>query len=132
MDALAHVSCASALSRATDPETSAEAARQVEASGAAGTHREIILAEVRRLSGQTSGEIASRTGIERHETSRRLSDLCRAGLVISGAPRRCNACGTRQMTWNSPASEPGVTEESPVAHGLGSPGTISRRFACWF
>lgn len=90
---------APAQARRTDPATSHEAARQVEASGVASHQRERCLAEVRRLSGQTAAEIADRTGLERHVPSRRLPELRRQGLVRNGAARTCNVCSTRQMTW---------------------------------
>ncbi len=88
-----------AQARATDPATSHEAAARVEASGVADDQRSRCLAEVRRLPGQTCGEIGDNIGLQRHAVGRRLPELRTAGLVKNGDPRLCRVQGTRQMTW---------------------------------
>jgi len=93
------VSVPMAASRATDPHTSVEAARQVEASGVAGAQRTACLAEVRRNPGLTAAEIAANTGLERHVPSRRLPELRTAGLVTNGEARSCRVTGNKSLTW---------------------------------
>lgn len=86
-------------SRKTDPSTSHQAARDVEASGRAKTQREACLAEVVRNPGQTAAEIAAALGIERHVPSRRLPELRAAGLVSNGEARRCRIVQRLSITW---------------------------------
>jgi hypothetical protein len=88
-----------ARARTADPETSHEAAAQVEASGVANDQRSRCLTEVRRLPGQTCGEIASHIGLDRHATGKRLPELRDAGLVKNGGTRICLEQGSRQMVW---------------------------------
>jgi CRP-like cAMP-binding protein len=88
-----------ARSRATDPDTSKEAARDVEVSGAAGRQREVCLRALGMQDGATAAEVALLAGLERHAASRRLPELRDAGLVSCGDPRTCSATGRRCMTW---------------------------------
>lgn len=87
------------LSRATDPETSGEAARQHEASGRLSANRAVVLAAVLARPGLTAVELTEHCELERHEISRRLSDLHAAGLVRHGEKRACRKSGTKQLTW---------------------------------
>lgn len=91
-----------AQARASDPATSHEAARNVEASGACDERRRIIFAAVTKSEGneRTYAELAEQTGIESHETMRRLNDLVKAGLVQKGVARVCRVNGTRCSTWH--------------------------------
>ncbi len=79
--------------RNTDPETSHVAAHEHRTSGRKASNQRRILEFVRQVPGCTSIEISIATGIERHETSRRLADLKgdpergTAPLVCQGAPR---------------------------------------------
>jgi len=88
-----------ASARRTDPATSHQAARKVEATGAAGEQRALCLKAVHEHPGSTAAEIATFLNIERHAPSRRLSELRRGGLVYNGEPRRCRVVGSRCMTW---------------------------------
>jgi len=88
-----------ARARNSDPFTSREAACEAEASGRAGAHRQLCLAEVLRKPGQTAAEIAVAVGLERHAPSRRLPELCNAGLVENGPARICNITGRMSLTW---------------------------------
>lgn len=91
---------ATAAARRTDPATSHEAARLVEASGRAAAQRTACLDEVRRRPGQTAAEVAQALGLERHAPSRRLPELERAGLVRRGqVKKQCTVMGTAAMTW---------------------------------
>jgi CRP-like cAMP-binding protein len=88
------------LTRTTDPDTSHEAARLMDTTGAAAAHRARCLQAVRLRPGSTAAEIAKATGLERHEPSRRLPELRTAGLVVNGASRICEVQGNRSMTWH--------------------------------
>ena len=88
-----------AKSRATDPETSAEAAAGIEASGAAGHQRQLCYEAVVAQPGITAAEVAKRTGLERHAPSRRLPELRDAGMVRNAGSRICTATGHRSITW---------------------------------
>lgn len=91
-----------AAARATDPDTSHKAARQVEASGKATTQRDRILAVMARLphTRHTAGEIARELkDIDRHTVSKRLPELWKSGAIDKCEPRRCTAHGTEMMTW---------------------------------
>jgi len=87
-----------AASRASDPETSMEAADQVESSGKAGRQRMICLKYVKENPGQTAAEIAREAGLERHVPSRRLPEL-RPKYVKNGHARVCMVTGSKSMTW---------------------------------
>jgi len=90
---------AKAGSALLDPPTSDEAAERVERSDRAGTHRKLCMEAVLRRPGMTGAEVARETGLERHEASRRLPELRRAGLVRCGDPRICEVRGTKQVSW---------------------------------
>ena len=85
-----------ALARHTDPSTSHEAAERVERSGRGKTQQGICRDEVYRQPGQTSGEIAQATGLDRYVVSRRLSEI---KSIRKGAARECTVLGSRQVTW---------------------------------
>jgi hypothetical protein len=89
--------------RHSDPDTSREAARQAKRSGRQHRHAAVVLDLVRRNPGSTSGELweASNGQLERHEVSRRLADVCRAGLVRQGVARVCRVKGTKMVTWEA-------------------------------
>lgn len=88
-----------AKARRTDPSTSHQAARNVEALGTASDQRSACLREVWRKPGQTAAEIAAAVGLERHAPSRRLPELREVGSVMNGHARMCNVQGTQSMTW---------------------------------
>jgi CRP-like cAMP-binding protein len=88
----------SMLYRATDPVTSRIAAEKV-TRGTAQSNRAILLAAVEANPGRTAVELAHLTGVDRHEASRRLPDLRRAGLVRNGPERACSVSGNFMGTW---------------------------------
>lgn len=89
-----------AKSRYTDPATSVDAARLVEGTGKATRERNQLYRMICLVhpSEKTAGELAKLTGIERHETSRRLPEL-RPLLVGNGNARRCEVLKTMATTW---------------------------------
>lgn len=88
-----------AMSRRTDPATSAAAAADLHDSGALGRQRAMVLGAVRRWPGSTSAELADRLACDRYCPSRRLPDLERAGLVRRGPARRCSITNRSCITW---------------------------------
>jgi len=88
-----------ARARSTDPSTSHQAARAVEASGEAQRQRDACLACVRCFPGLTAAEVSQRLGLERHAASRRLPELRTDNLVANGTPRRCTVLNRWTMTW---------------------------------
>lgn len=95
---------APARARNSDPETSHEAAAKHNRSGNSAKHCIIVLRLVRLSPGLTAVELhASQdvSDLERHEISRRLSDLERAGQVQKGPERKCEIRGTSMVTWYS-------------------------------
>jgi hypothetical protein len=85
--------------RATDPQSSHDAADEHTARGARQCNIERVVDHVRAFEGLTSAEIAKRTGLERHEAARRLPDAEKAGAVQKGAMRRCSISGRLVVTW---------------------------------
>ena len=87
---------------ANDPPTSAAAERRVTDSGTRARHASIVLRLVRAYPGRTAVELhrlQDGDGLERHEISRRLSDLEKAGSVRKGVERPCSVNGTQMVTW---------------------------------
>lgn len=86
-----------------DPATSHDAADRHTASGARGRNCRRVLALVQRWPGLTSVELHAAQGeggdLERHEISRRLSDLKNAGHVIQGTERVCSIKRAKMVTW---------------------------------
>ena len=87
-----------ASARRTDPPSSHEAAQRVEASGAAATQRERVLALVRAYPGCTSAELAG-DGLDRYQLARRLPELEAGGFVRKGPLATCRVMGTRAVSW---------------------------------
>lgn len=98
LNTLNRVPTAWCTSRTGDPVSSVEAARRHEprASSNAG----LILTAIRRISNPlTACELAVASGVERAETSRRLSDLHRKGFVKKGETKVCSVKQSRMLTW---------------------------------
>lgn len=92
------------MSRATDPDTSHEAAAGHVASGANELQRAAVLAALVERPGMTSDEVAWAARMGRHAAARRLPELERAGLVVRGAARVSAVGGRRGLTWYPAAS----------------------------
>ncbi len=88
-----------AMARTQSPETSHQAALQLELSGKRERNEAIVLAAVQRNPGMTCGELGRITGLERVGVAPRLTGLFHAGRVQQGARRRCGVQGTNQVTW---------------------------------
>lgn len=93
--------------RATDPESSHEAAARHTASGARQRHAEIALALVRRMPGSTCIELFETTATNEEqkalgssvELMRRLGDLRASKVIGNGEQRLCKRKGTKMITW---------------------------------
>lgn len=90
------------LASPADPVTSHDAGERHERSGRLGRNAEIVFAIVRDNPGLTSVEIFSaqdRSSLDRHEVSRRLSDLRNAGRVRQGAAKECSIKRVAMVSW---------------------------------
>ena len=88
----------SRMARASDPQTSHDAAAQHVASGANAAQRMACLRVMNRT-WMTSDEVAELAGIERHAAARRLPELARVGLVERGPAKVSTVGGRRGVTW---------------------------------
>lgn len=86
-----------------DPVSSHAAGDRHTASGARGRNCQAVLALVREHPGLTAKELHAAQGpdgdLERHEISRRLSDLWHAGEVDKGPMRDCTVGRGMALTW---------------------------------
>lgn len=87
-----------------DPETSHQAARRVEQSGARRRNAERVATLVALHPGMTSAELADTHAaraahLDRAEIARRLPDAERLGLVARGPARVCGKNGTNAIVW---------------------------------
>lgn len=87
------------MSRATDPDTSNQAAAEMIATGAAQQQRDRVFAVLMETDGLTSDEIAQRSGMQRHQPARRLPEMERLGLVVRGLKRASKVTGRDGITW---------------------------------
>jgi DNA-binding transcriptional ArsR family regulator len=94
--------------RNTDPVTSHQAAREITADGSRDRQAAAILAAVRDHPDETAAELAGRLGMERAQTSKRLPELRRVGLVENPRDaggelltRACRVTRKTVMLWRS-------------------------------
>lgn len=95
-----------ARARKSDPETSKLAAEDIESSGKAESHRQMILDAITLHElkyphgvGLTFHEIADATELDDHAVMKRLNDLAKAGRIMKAAARACRIKGTSCSTW---------------------------------
>jgi hypothetical protein len=84
--------------RATDPETSHQAAEEVRRSGRLTKQQGAVLDAVQKYPGSTAVELSRWAGLDRHAVSRRLPEI-QPVHVRRGAPRECTINGRPQSTW---------------------------------
>lgn len=89
------------LASPKDPETSHEAARELEASGALGRQRQEVIDALRRFPDSTSAELAKRSGLDRHLCGRRLPELEYLERVTRGEARTCTVSGRKAQPWRA-------------------------------
>jgi predicted HTH transcriptional regulator len=85
--------------RRTDPDSSKDAAWEMDWSGARGKQMGQVYELLSRLPGRTSLELAQHSGLDRYQIARRLADLEHAGLVAKGAKRQCAVGNRPAMEW---------------------------------
>ncbi len=85
--------------RATDPQSSHEAAERVTRTGARQNQAEAVLEALKTYPGSTSRELAERAGLDRHLVARRLPDLEHANTARQGELRACCYAGRSAVTW---------------------------------
>ena len=83
-----------------------------ESSGTATGNREAVLWYVEQFPGLTAVELwtETTTRLSRHEISRRLPELRKAGLIHNGPARKCRINGSQMLTWN-PGAKPSTQGE---------------------
>jgi len=96
------------LSRSSDPVSSKEAGQEIVAFGTATQHRERILA-VMGANPLTNCQHAQLAGLAQDQTTRRMSELSRLGLVERGPFVRCPILGRKAGTWR--LYQPTVTHQ---------------------
>jgi predicted ArsR family transcriptional regulator len=92
--------------RATDPDTSHQAAAEITADGTRAAQQQRTLDGVTRYPGLTSRELAQRLGMDRHAIARRLPELEAADLVQKDQVRRCSIGGRSAVTWRTASPAP--------------------------
>lgn len=88
--------------RATDPQTSHEAADFMTASGKRAAQQELTAKAVEQYPGHTALEIATRFRMDRYMLGRRLSECERDGTVKRGPARMCKVSKRNAHTWFGP------------------------------
>lgn len=87
--------------RASDPETSHQAARRLTESGALVGRRREVWQALHDRPGATAGELAEALGWERGEVSKRLPELERMNSATRGPARECRVKGSTMATWTA-------------------------------
>jgi hypothetical protein len=85
------------VARHNDPETSHIAAKKYQPK--AGSVLNKVLLTVKTYPGRTAGEYGEWTDLGHVPTQRCLSALCKHGLIVKAAPRKCNIKGSQMLTW---------------------------------
>ena len=87
------------IARATDPESSHEAADEVTGDGTRASQQWVIFSLVTKNPGCTSDELASVCYLDRYQVARRLPELEDAGYIRRGALRMSGISGRKATTW---------------------------------
>ena len=85
--------------RRTDPVSSIAAGREIEASGAAATQRELTAKAVADHPGSTTRELSAITGLDRYMLARRTKECEQARLIKRGEVRRCLKSDRPAVVW---------------------------------
>lgn len=96
---LAMRSITTPASRRTDPQTSFEAERYMNASGERRRQQELLLNLVKTHPNCTFQELAQLGVLGRDAISRRMSELVTAKMVEMGRARRCTISGRKAHVW---------------------------------
>jgi hypothetical protein len=99
------------MARATDPDTSHEAAQ--DAAGNSDKHRALALRLLEEAGpdGLTDFDLAAATGIQQTSIGKRRGELRDAGLVINSGRKRPSPSGSAAIVW--------VAVEKPVTKEVG-------------
>jgi len=89
----------SALARATDIDTSHDAAAHVVSSGLQAIQQERAAGALKVHPGMTSMELAKATGHDRYMLARRLPELLEDGRAWRGPKKPCQVSGRSACTW---------------------------------
>ncbi len=84
--------------RKTDPFTSHEAGRSVEANQV----EQIVLDAIRKsINGLTADEIVERTGLEKNTATPRTAPLKRKGLIYTDGTTKMGLAGRKVLVWKA-------------------------------
>lgn len=97
----------SAAARRTDPQTSKDAAKKVEATTANPMEGKVLEA-IRASNGLTNHEIVAATGLSWNTCSPRIRPLVRKGLVEDSGERREGPSGKKCIVWKSVNKDPTI------------------------
>ncbi|WP_369968311.1 winged helix-turn-helix domain-containing protein [Stenotrophomonas rhizophila] len=89
----------SALARATDIDTSHDAAAHVVSSGLRSVQQDRAAGALKAHPGLTSMELAKATGHDRYMLARRLPELLEDGRAWRGPKKPCQVSGRSACTW---------------------------------
>lgn len=87
------------LHRPSDSPTSVAAAKEMVRSGAAGHMCHVALKHLLARPGSTAAELEEYSGLTDGKIRKRLNDLRKQGLAVTGMPRRCAVTGKTAQTW---------------------------------
>lgn len=99
MQGQADLFVATPAARASDPDTSHEAAEQITRDGSRHQWRKQVAEAVRSYPGRTSRELARSCRIAHEILHKRLPECVTAGVVCKGDARRCLVTGRRTTVW---------------------------------
>lgn len=87
------------LHRVTDPDTSREAANQVDLFGH--NHEQLVLDALRRLGPLTASQIAAFTPLDPVQVNRRLAGMAQKGMAETTGDKRRNQSGRSERVWRA-------------------------------
>lgn len=86
-------------SRATDPETSAIAEREITLNGSRAGMEAFALKAVSMYPGRSANELETLLGVKDGTIRKRLNDLWRSGFIRKGPVRKSSVTGKSNQTW---------------------------------
>lgn len=108
-----------AKARRTDPQSSHDAARNVESSGKATKHRDMIIAALKEHGPGTAHEIAKDAGLNNVEVSRKMSELERESFVVRDHTLAiCSITGKKLTQWMIPLGSVPIPCKKKKPQGL--------------
>ena len=94
------------ISRNSDPAPSHDAERHLRQSGKLSKQQAEVLWWIKSFPGHTSRELQEMSAWTQELFHRRAVELCRAGLIVRGEPRRCKIGNRLAATWSLKEPKP--------------------------